>query len=225
MQEIRPCARTYRSSDHRSVTPLRTGNDARTSARRRAEIDAASGPRYPASFFMVTGHGVPADLITKARQRAIESSSCPTTRRRRRSGRRRRSAVSTTAWRTRAITIRWDRHAAGHPRRRSASTSGPRPTWRRKRYPVQRPNVGAETSGRSNRTISAQAMVSYYHAMVGWRRMCSARDGDGASALSSKITFADKFRSPGERVPHHPLSGGDVKPTPLPGATKCRHVH
>ena len=50
------------------MTPLRTGSDAAKRAVAR-QIDAAC---RDTGFFLVTGHGVPADLITKARQRAID---------------------------------------------------------------------------------------------------------------------------------------------------------
>ena len=55
------------------LTPLRSGSDAekRDVAR---QIDAAC---RDTGFFMVTGHGVPADLITKARQRAIDFFALP----------------------------------------------------------------------------------------------------------------------------------------------------
>jgi isopenicillin N synthase-like dioxygenase len=55
------------------LTPLRSGNEAdrRTVAR---QIDAAC---RDTGFFMVTGHGVPVDLITKTRQRAIDFFALP----------------------------------------------------------------------------------------------------------------------------------------------------
>jgi isopenicillin N synthase-like dioxygenase len=55
------------------MSPLRTGSDAdkREVARR---IDAAC---RDTGFFLVTGHGVPADLIAKARQRAIDFFAMP----------------------------------------------------------------------------------------------------------------------------------------------------
>jgi isopenicillin N synthase-like dioxygenase len=55
------------------MTPLRTGSDAakRDVAR---QIDAAC---RDTGFFLVTGHGVPADLITKTRQRAIDFFALP----------------------------------------------------------------------------------------------------------------------------------------------------
>ena len=55
------------------LTPLRTGSDAakREVAR---QIDAAC---RDTGFFLVTGHGVPADLITKTRQRAIDFFALP----------------------------------------------------------------------------------------------------------------------------------------------------
>ena len=53
------------------LTPLRSGNDAdkRKVAR---QIDAAC---RDTGFFLVTGHGVPADLIAKTRQRAVNITS------------------------------------------------------------------------------------------------------------------------------------------------------
>ena len=55
------------------LAPLRSGSDAdkREVAR---QIDAAC---RDTGFFMVTGHGVPADLITTARQRAIDFFALP----------------------------------------------------------------------------------------------------------------------------------------------------
>ena len=55
------------------LTALRSGSDAakREVAR---QIDAAC---RDTGFFMVTGHGVPADLITTARQRAIDFFALP----------------------------------------------------------------------------------------------------------------------------------------------------
>src|SRR3954467_8830377 len=55
------------------LTPLRTGTDAgkREVAR---QIDAAC---RDTGFFLVTGHGVPADLITKTRQNAIDFFALP----------------------------------------------------------------------------------------------------------------------------------------------------
>ena len=55
------------------LTPLRTGTDAdkRKVAR---QIDEAC---RDTGFFLVTGHGVPADLITKTRQRAIDFFALP----------------------------------------------------------------------------------------------------------------------------------------------------
>jgi isopenicillin N synthase-like dioxygenase len=55
------------------MTPLRSGNDAakREVAR---QIDAAC---RDTGFFLVTGHGIPADLIGKARQRAIDFFALP----------------------------------------------------------------------------------------------------------------------------------------------------
>src|SRR3954454_13501157 len=55
------------------LTPLRTGTDAgkREVAR---QIDEAC---RDTGFFLVTGHGVPADLIAKTRQRAIDFFALP----------------------------------------------------------------------------------------------------------------------------------------------------
>ena len=55
------------------LSPLRGSNDAakREVAR---QIDEAC---RDTGFFMVTGHGVPAELITKTRQRAIEFFALP----------------------------------------------------------------------------------------------------------------------------------------------------
>ena len=55
------------------MSPLRTGSEAekRAVARRIDEACRSTG------FFLVTGHGVSADLITKARQRAIDFFAMP----------------------------------------------------------------------------------------------------------------------------------------------------
>jgi isopenicillin N synthase-like dioxygenase len=55
------------------MTPLRTGSDAQKREVAR-QIDEAC---RDTGFFLVTGHGVPADLITKARQRAIDFFALP----------------------------------------------------------------------------------------------------------------------------------------------------
>ena len=55
------------------LTALRSGGDAEKRAVAR-QIDTAC---RDTGFFMVTGHGVPADLITTARQRAIDFFALP----------------------------------------------------------------------------------------------------------------------------------------------------
>ena len=55
------------------LTALRSGNDAEKREVAR-QIDAAC---RDTGFFMVTGHGVPAELITTARQRAIDFFALP----------------------------------------------------------------------------------------------------------------------------------------------------
>ncbi len=55
------------------LTPLRSGSDADKRAVAR-QIDAAC---MDTGFFLVTGHGVPADLIAKTRQRAIDFFALP----------------------------------------------------------------------------------------------------------------------------------------------------
>ncbi|HZO44815.1 MAG TPA: 2-oxoglutarate and iron-dependent oxygenase domain-containing protein, partial [Xanthobacteraceae bacterium] len=55
------------------LSPLRGGSAAEQRAVAR-QIDAAC---RDTGFFMVTGHGVPADLITRTRQRAIDFFALP----------------------------------------------------------------------------------------------------------------------------------------------------
>src|SRR3954453_13418760 len=55
------------------LTPLRTGTDAQKREVAR-QIDEAC---RDTGFFLVTGHGVPADLITSARQLAIDFVALP----------------------------------------------------------------------------------------------------------------------------------------------------
>jgi isopenicillin N synthase-like dioxygenase len=55
------------------LTALRTGSNAAKHEVAR-QIDAAC---RDTGFFMVTGHGVPAELITTARQRAIDFFALP----------------------------------------------------------------------------------------------------------------------------------------------------
>jgi isopenicillin N synthase-like dioxygenase len=87
------------------MAPLRIGSEAekREVAHR---IDAAC---RNTGFFLVTGHGVSADLITKARQRAIDFFALPLDDKMRCSDRRRRSVAAIIGSVTVQLPIRWDR--------------------------------------------------------------------------------------------------------------------
>ncbi len=197
------------------LTPLRTGSDAakREVAR---QIDAAC---RDTGFFMVTGHGVPAELITTARQRAIDFFALP--------DEEKMKVQRPPAKISRGYNWVGDRAIAY-----SMGQATPPDIQEAFGFGQDRPDLASKVDKASAQMYAPniwperphdfkQTMVTYYDAMMG---LASHVLRAMAMALErGRELFRRQVRPPGERVPHHPLSGGEG--AAAAGAAPRRHPH
>ena len=185
------------------LTALRSGSDAEQA--RGGAPDRRSLP--DTGFFMVTGHGVPADLITKTRQRAIDFFALPDDEKMK--VQRPPAKISRGYNWVGDRAIAYSMGQATPPDIQEAFGFGQdRPDLAVEGRQDQRADVRAEHLAAAARTTSSETMVAYYDAMMGLAHERAARHGDGARRR--RELFRRQVRPPGERVPHHPLSGGEA---------------